>query len=90
MLAGTFGVDCDWKSMGIKPFAIPPRPQFYYDGVRFFFSTPVYSADGTQAELTYGLSGDASARNYFFAQYDCIAMKANGRWTAQCRLGVIT
>lgn len=90
MLDGTFGADCDWSGLGVKPFATPPRPGFYYDGVRFAFSKPVYSAGGLQADVTFSLNGSASAKTYFYSLSYCTAIKANGRWSAECRPGPIT
>lgn len=91
MLAGTFGENCDWQAMAIKPFAIPPRPGRYYEGVRFAFSMPVYSADGLSADVTFSLNGSASAKRYFYSLSYCTAYKTDGRWqSAHCRPGPIT
>jgi len=92
MFAQSYGVDCDWKAMGIKDLNIPPLgPGPYYPGVRFSFSKPVYSPDGLQATVTYTIGGNGGPASYFFSMSYCKAEKVDGQWqSAGCKPGPIT
>jgi hypothetical protein len=92
MYAKSYGVDCDWPGLGIKHFDIPvlgPGP--YYPGVRFSFSKPVYSPDGSEASVTYTSGGNAGPSRYFYSLSYCTVKNTGGGWqSAGCKAGPIT
>lgn len=92
MYTKSYGVDCDFKAMGIKHFDIPPLPPGpYYQGVRFAFEKPSYSPDGLQATVTYSIGENRSRTQYFFALSYCTARKSSGVWRSTgCKPGPIT
>lgn len=92
MTAASFGADCDWKAFGTAgPAIVPVDPGPYYEGLRLSFSRPIYSADGRQATVEYGVGGNAGPKTYFYASYKCSAEKRDGRWQfVACKLGIIT
>jgi hypothetical protein len=95
MYARSFGVDCDFKNMGIKDFDIPavgPGRYPVFSGLRFSFSRPTYSTDYLTATIFYSFfANDGQHPSPFFSGYRCTAKRAgNDLWTATCKLGVIT
>jgi hypothetical protein len=92
MSPGSYGEDCDWKALGIKDFTIPPPdPGPYFQGVRFSFSRPVFSADGGRATVDYTIGGSSGPRSYFYRGFKCIVKKAGGRWKlSSCPMSFIT
>ena len=92
MFAKSYGVDCDFKALGIKDFKIPALgPGPYYSGVRFSFSRPAYSADGLQATIDYNMGGNGGPTEYFYTGYKCTAQKRGQRWqSVACTMQFIT
>ena len=89
----SFGVDCDWKALGL------PQPAITKPGEQasptFTCSPPVYSADGLQATVNYSYGGDHSAQGhpeqYFYTGSKCMAEKRDGQWRfLGCRMSHIT
>jgi hypothetical protein len=92
MFAKSYGVDCDFRVLGIKDFKIPALgPGPYYSGVRFSFSHPTYSADGLKATIDYNIGGNGGPTSYFYSGYKCTAEKRQGRWqSVACQMQFIT
>jgi hypothetical protein len=92
MSPGSYGKDCDWKALGIKAFTIPPPdPGPYFQGVRFSFSRPIFSADGRRATVDYTIGGSSGPRTYFYQGFKCTVKKAGGRWKlSSCPMQFIT
>jgi hypothetical protein len=95
MYARSFGVDCDFKSMGIKDFDIPALGSGRYpvfSGLRFSFSRPIYSRDFITATIFYSFfANDGQHPSPFFSGYRCTAKRVgNNLWTATCKLSAIT
>lgn len=90
--ARSFGLDCDWKGLGIKGVTIaPPDPGSYYDGLRLSFQRPVYVAGGQRAAITFGVSGSKGPKTYFSTGSTCTVEKHNGQWQfVSCQMRWIT
>ena len=91
MFAESFGADCDWASMGIDMKVESRPPGQFYEGVKLFYSQPIYSDNGLTANVTRTIGGQRSVASYFYSLTYCTAKKIDEKWVlAECHPGPIT
>ncbi|MEP6829838.1 MAG: hypothetical protein ABI963_05835 [Rhizomicrobium sp.] len=88
----SFGVDCDFKGLGLKGVIIaPPDRGPYFKGLRLSFQRPVYAANGQHAAITFGINGNAGPKSYFSTGSTCTVEKRDGKWQfVSCQMRWIT